>query len=119
MLICFSTDEKSFDSLLSTHFERADWFLFFDTETREIQGAEHKRGFLGRSRAVHLVTEKRPFLVITGNIEPDSFDFLKASGIKIASGIFGITAREAWERYRHGRIHVVEELPGAGRGRIL
>ncbi len=119
MVICFSTDDKNFDSLISTHFERAKYFLFFDSETREVQVVKHKRGFLGRSRAVHLVTEKRPFLVITGNIEPDSFDFLKASGIKIISGVFGITARESWQRYQLDQINIVEYIPGAGRGRIL
>jgi len=119
MLICFSTEGKEFDSPLSTHFEKAKWFLFFDTETHEIQSLEHKRRLFGRSQAVHLVTEKRPFLVITGNIEPNSFDFFKASGIKIISGVFTLTAREAWQRYQQGLIQTVEDVPGAGRGRVL
>jgi predicted Fe-Mo cluster-binding NifX family protein len=119
MLVCFATENKNFDSLLATHFEKASWFLFFDTETREIEKIKHKRGFFGQSRAVHLVTEKNPALVITGNIEPDSFDFLRASGVQIVSGVFGVTAREAWDRYQHGRVRVAEDLFGAGQGRIL
>jgi len=80
---------------------------------------KNPRGFFKRGKAYLLAAEKEPDLVITGNIEPDSYDFLKASGIKIASGVFGISGREAIERYLHGRLREAEEIPGAGRGRIL
>lgn len=118
MLICLSLEQNNLDSLLSTHFNRANYFIFYDTENREFDFVKNRRGIF-KSKAHQLVAEKEPDLVITGNIEPDSYDFLKASGIKIASGVFGITGREAIERYLHGRLREAEEIKGAGRGRIL
>ncbi|MGC9048803.1 MAG: NifB/NifX family molybdenum-iron cluster-binding protein [Patescibacteria group bacterium] len=119
MIICLSTEQDNLDSLLSTHFEKAKYFIFFNTERREIDLIKNQGGIFRRSKAHLLVAEKRPNLVITGNIEPDSYDFLKASAIKIASGVFGISGREAVERYLHGRLREAEQIPGAGRGRIL
>jgi predicted Fe-Mo cluster-binding NifX family protein len=119
MVICLSTEQNNLDSLLGTHFERANYFIFYNTETREFESIKNQKGFFKRGKAHILVAEKKPDLIITGNIEPDSYDFLKASGVKIASGVFGISGREAVERYLHGRLREAEQIPGAGKGRIL
>lgn len=119
MIICLTTEKDDFDSLLASRFEKAGYFIFFDTERREFNLVKNQRGFLGRAKAHQLVAEKEPDLIICGNIEPNAFDFLKASGVKIASGVFGISGREAIERYLHGRLREAEEIKGAGKGRIL
>lgn len=119
MIICLAIEQDNLDSLLASQFEKADYLLFYNNQTREFELIKNKKGFLGRRRTANLVAEKKPDIVITGNIEPGSFDFLQASGIKVASGIFGISVREAVERYQHGQIHETEHVPGAGRGRIL
>ncbi|GEM_PF-2683672 len=119
MLICVATEENNLDSLLAVQFEKADYFIFFNPDRHEFDLLENQKGFLKRSMAHHLVAEKNPDLVICGNIEPSSYDFLKASGIRIASGVFGISGREAIQRYLYGRLRESEKIPGLVRGRIL
>lgn len=119
MIICLAVEQDNLNSLLSTRFEKARYFIFYNSERREFDLVKNQQGFFKRGKAHLLVAEKKPELVITGNIEPDSYDFLKASGIKIASGVFGISGREAIERYLHGRLREAEEIKGAGKGRIL
>ena len=116
MIICLTTEGKNLNSLLATHFEKSKYFLFVDEKRKELEVIPNKpNGQL----SVHLVAEKGPDLVITGNIGPSTYDFLKASGVKIVSGVFGITAKRALEKYKKGEIKVIRHIPGAGRGRTL
>ena len=116
MLVCLATEGKTLNSLLSTHFGRSKFFLFVDTQDNLLEVIPNKPDGL---TPAYLVAEKRPNLVITGNIEPDAFDFLKASGIKIISGVFGISAKRALEKYKKKEIKEIKHIPGAGRGRTL
>ena len=116
MIICFSAENKNIDSILSSRFENGKYFIFIDDQNKVMEAVPNKIKDKG---AAYLVAEKRPDMVITGNIAPNSFDFLAASGIKIASGVFGISVREAFKRYAKGKIKEVKEIPGAGKGRIL
>ncbi len=116
MLICLASENKKLDSLLSTRFEESKYFLFIDDENKQLEVAPNK---VKDEKSAYLVAGKRPELVITGTISANSFDFLKASGIKIISGVFGTTVREALEDYHYGRIREAKHIPGAGRGRTL
>ncbi|MEK7580493.1 MAG: NifB/NifX family molybdenum-iron cluster-binding protein [Patescibacteria group bacterium] len=119
MLICLTLEQENLDSLLSTHFEKTKYFLLFNDETSEAEVIKNKKSIFQRVKPSHLVAEKKPDAVITGNIEPDSFDFFRASGIKIISGIFGISGHEALKRYKEGRLKEVTAVKGAARGRII
>lgn len=119
MLICITAEQNTLDSLLSSRFERAGYFIFLDMESRELELVKNQKNIFSHSKAHHLVAEKEPDLVITGNIEPEDYDFLKASGIKIFSGVFGASGRQALEKYRNGQLKETEKVPGAGRGRLL
>jgi len=60
-------------------------------------------------------------MVITGNVGPNSFNVLSASGIKIVTGASG-NIREAVEKYKKGQLKEVGNPTvgghfGMGRGR--
>ena len=116
MIICLTSETKKINSLLSTRFEQSGYFLFIDTQNRQIETIANN---VKNDGAAYWVAEKKPDIIITGNITGNSFGFLKASGIKIVSGVFGITAEEALERYQTGLIKEAGNLPGAAKGRIL
>jgi len=116
MLICLPIETKSPNSLLAVQFEEAKYFLFVDSKTQE---AEIIRNSARVNEAVYLAAGKRPKVVITGNILPNSFDFLKASGIKVYSGIFGLTAKQAVNNYRKkklGESRIAGKIP---KGKLL
>ena len=116
MLICLSGENKKLTSLLSFRFEKSKYFLFVDDTNRQMEVVFNQTK---DERAAYLVAEKKPDLVITGNISANSFDFLKASGIKIISGVFGLTVKKALEKYHYGEIREAKRIPGAGKGRTL
>jgi predicted Fe-Mo cluster-binding NifX family protein len=118
--ICIATNDKTLNQLISPSFEDAAYFLFINTRSNKLKAVRNKPGSANGFTAAHLVADGQPDLVICGNIQPNSFDFLIVSGIKIISGIFGITAEEAITRYRTGRIKPVEvRIPPSGKGRTL
>jgi len=119
MIICFTSEKDNLNSLLSSRFEESPYFIFFDPENEDLEILKHQQGLLNGLEAAHLVADRRPDLVITGNIGPAAFDFLKASGIKIASGIFGLSVKEALNRYQEGKIKEVKQIFGAGKGRLI
>lgn len=118
MLICLGIEEDNLDSLLAVQFEKANYFIFLESNHWNFDIIDNLRGFFRKNISHQIVASKNPDLLITGNIEPASYDFLKASGIKIASGIFGISAREAINRYLYGRLREGEHMQN-GKGKIL
>ncbi len=116
MMICISSEGDNLDSFLADRFEKAKFFLFIEKDCLHFKAvpAGKKDG-----RLVFLVTQNRPDILITGNINPDNFDFLKASGIKIYSGVFGLTVREALARFKRGELEETGEASGAAKGRLL
>lgn len=120
MKVCIATSGKNLEELISPNFEDAAYFLFINTRSNKLKVVKNKGTVANGFTAAHLVADGQPDLVICGNIQPNSFDFLLVSGIKIISGIFGITAEEAIIRYRTGKIKPVEvRIPPSGKGRIL
>ena len=119
MLVCLGVEKNNLSSPLSVHFESTPYFFFVDTETNEFEVIKSKKNLLPGLEVVHLVTERRPEVVITGNILPNSLDFLLASGIKVALGVFGITGKEALNRFKQGKIKLLSKPPLTGKGRLL
>ena len=115
MLICLPLEGKNIDSLLAVQFEEAKYFLLVDDKTKE---TEIVKNLVKRDGAVYLVAAKKPKVVITGNILPASFDFLQASGVKIISGIFGQTGKEAFNNYKKGKMAETHKK-GVPKGKLL
>lgn len=116
MIICLPLEKNNLDSLLSELFKKAKYFLFIEENYSysKIVTAPRKKENLA-----FLITQNNAQVLITGNIDSQYFDFLKASGVKIYAGVFGLTAREALGRFKRQELKETGEPSGAGQGRIL
>jgi len=116
MIICLPTDEGNIDSLLSEKLEKAKYLIFV-----EESGVVNKCISLRKKDDILFsITGNKAEVVITGNLSAENFDFLRASGIKVYAGVFGITAREALGRFKRGELREPkEEVSGVIKGRIV
>ena len=127
MKICISASSGSLDANVDSRFGRCPYFVIVDSETMEFNAisndstnSAHGAGI----QAAQTVANMGVNVVITGNVGPNAFNVLSASGIKIVTGAFG-TVREVVERYKRGELTGETNIPtvrghfgmGMGRGR--
>jgi predicted Fe-Mo cluster-binding NifX family protein len=124
MKICVSASSGSLDANVDSRFGRCPYFVIVDSDTMEFNAitndssnAAHGAGI----QAAQTVANMGVNLVITGNVGPNAFNVLAASGMKIVTGASG-TVREAVEQYKNGQLTEVGNPTvgghfGMGRGR--
>ncbi|MBA7702813.1 hypothetical protein ES703_111588 [subsurface metagenome] len=72
--------------------------------------------------AAQIVADEGVDIVITGNVGPNAYMVLNQSGIKIFPGASNITAEQAFEMYKEGKLKEIDPSqargfgPGFGRG---
>jgi len=103
------------NSQVSPVFGRAPYFLILNLENDEFEAIsnpafENSRGAgVGASQ---ILVSRGVKIIICGNFGPNAFSVLKISGVKIYSGVMGLTAKEAVKRYKEGRLKRAE-IPSA------
>ena len=129
MKICISSTGPNLDSPVDPRFGRCQHFLIIDEEGKLIKSMPNEgvRAMRGAGiTAAQLVANEKVQVIITGNIGPNAFGALKTSGIKIYTGIFGMTAKQALDKYNSGELKETnvatgpgqfDRGPGSGRGR--
>jgi len=107
MKVAVCAIDSNLNSQVSPVFGRAPYFLIVDSETENFEtvknpalGAGHGAG-VGASQ---IAISKGAKAVICGNFGPNAFSVLKMSGIKIYSGVFGLTVGEAINKYKNGEL---------------
>jgi len=105
------------DSPIDPRFGRCQYFLIVDKndnldEAVPNPGIQAIRG--AGTQAAQIVAGKGANIVITGNIGPNAFVALQASGIRIFVGAFGITARQALQMYKNGQLQEVQSPTAPG-----
>ena len=123
MKICFSVSLPKIDSPIDPRFGRAPYFLITDEKGEKVEvikntGVEAMGG--AGITAAQVVVSAGAQVVITGNLGPRAFDVLEASGVKMITGISGISAKEALEKYQKGELERTSQpnVPGRfGMGR--
>ncbi len=92
MKLAVSTSGKDLSSLVEPRFGRCPNFLIVDTETMAFEvvpntavGSAHGAGIA----AAQLVASMGAKVVLTGNVGPNAYSALSASGIKIVTGVSG------------------------------
>ncbi|MCW4016166.1 MAG: NifB/NifX family molybdenum-iron cluster-binding protein [Candidatus Bathyarchaeota archaeon] len=128
MKICVSASSGSLDANVDSRFGRCPYFVIVDSETMEFNAisndstnAAHGAGI----QAAQTVVNMGANVVITGNVGPNAFNVLSASGIKIVIGASG-SINEAIEKFKSGQLKEVTNPTvgghfgmgkGMGRGR--
>ncbi len=108
MLILVSTQQADLDSLVDDRFGRAQWYIKFDSETKQWQALENPG--INNSKgagiaAAQFVVDQSVDLVISGDFGPNAFSALSAGGVKMV--VFGEnsgTAREMIDLYQAGSL---------------
>jgi len=118
-----SSGDKS-DSQVDPRFGRCPFFAIADTESKEIEFIKNTAGEAFRGAGVsaaQMVVDKKVEGAAAGNFGPNAVNVLAGSGIKIYSGVSGLTIKEVIEKIRKGEIKETKGTdvsfgPGMGKG---
>lgn len=124
MKMCISASSGNLDANVDSRFGRCPYFVIVDSETMEFNvisnestNAAHGAGI----QAAQTVANMGVKVVITGNVGPNAFNVLSATGIKIVTGASG-SIKESVEKYKKGQLKETENPTvgghfGMGKGR--
>ena len=123
MKIAVSASADNMDAMVDPRFGRCAYFIIVETEGNDVKsseaientGTQAMRG--AGITAAQIVTNKGVEAVITGNIGPNAFGVLSQSGIKIFTGVVGISVKTAVEKYLKGELEETTVPTGPGFGR--
>ena len=108
MLIFVSTQQADLDSLVDDRFGRAEWYVKFDTETKQWQALENPGVNSSKGAgiaAAQFAVDQSVDLVISGDFGPNAASALKAGGVQmILFGENNGTAREIIDLYQQGKL---------------
>ncbi len=117
MKICFSVSSPKLDSPIDPRFGRAPYFLITDEKGEETEiiknpGLEAMGG--AGITAAQAVVSAGAQVIITGNLGPRAFQILQASRVRIITGVFGLSAQKALEKYQKGELEKTNQanVPG-------
>lgn len=112
------------EAQIDPRFGRCPYFVIVDSETMEFEAVPNTAsGSMSGAgiQAAQTVASKGTEVLITGNVGPNAFQALSATGIKVVTGAFG-NVREVIEKYKSGGLKetsspTVRGHFGMGRGR--
>jgi predicted Fe-Mo cluster-binding NifX family protein len=106
MKICVSSTGKDLNASVDQRFGRCQYFLIVDMETMNVKSISNESAMSSGGagvQAAQIVTKEEVDVVITGNIGPNAFQILQATGIKVFTGAEG-TIEDAIESYKKGAL---------------
>jgi predicted Fe-Mo cluster-binding NifX family protein len=118
MKICVCATGPNLDSEVSPVFGRCPYFLIIDSKTEEFKAISNPALQSGRGAGVaasQLAASEGARAVICGNFGPNAFSVLQMTGIKIYSGIFGLTVKQIIGKYNRGELKEMKAPPAPGR----
>lgn len=119
-----TTLSGNLEAQIDPRFGRCPYFVIVDSETMEFEAVPNTAsGSMSGAgiQAAQTVASKGTEVLITGNVGPNAFQALSATGIKVVTGAFG-NVREVIEKYKSGGLKetsspTVRGHFGMGRGR--
>ena len=120
MKICFSASGKDEKSMLNPRFGRCSYFLIFDDKDEKWvmvnnQAAPAFRG-AGISAAQKIV-DLGCKTIVTGNMGPNAFNVMSASGVKIYLGDLEKNVADNLKMYKEGELSELSAPRGIGMSR--
>ncbi|MHC1611232.1 MAG: NifB/NifX family molybdenum-iron cluster-binding protein [Candidatus Methanospirareceae archaeon] len=106
MKICVTATAGDLNAQVDPRFGRCRYFVIVDPETMSFEAipneAMNAPGGAG-IQAAQAMVNRGVNVLISGNIGPNAFQVLSASGVKVATGAYG-TVKEAVEMYKTGKL---------------
>jgi len=106
MKICVSASSNSMDANVDPRFGRCPYFVIVNSETMKFDivsndstNAAHGAGI----QAAQTVVNSGAKVVITGNVGPNAFKVLSATGIKVLTGVSG-SISQAIKKFKNGEL---------------
>ena len=115
MRVCITSAGPSLDSEVDPRFGRCQYFLFVDPQSLEMEALENPNiGASGGAgiQSAQFVANKGVEAIITGQVGPNAFSTLQASGVRILVGASG-KVREVLEKYKMGQLTSFAQGPTA------
>lgn len=125
MKICITAVGSKLSSEVDPRFGRCQYFLIIDENGELLKAIPNKGGQAMRGAgitAAQIIADERVDIVITGNVGPNAYMVLEQAGTKIFPGAFNMTAKQAFEMYKEGKLKEIDSSqakgfgPGFGRG---
>lgn len=110
MKIAFTTKGNSWDSAMDPRFGRAEYFLVYDEDKKELSHYDN-RDAANEAHGAGPKTAKKifnfnPDVLITGNGPGgNAAEVLEKTGIKIFIGAGGMTVKDAYEAYKNKKLN--------------
>jgi predicted Fe-Mo cluster-binding NifX family protein len=125
MKIAVSATAGSLDAIVDPRFGRCAYFVIVEVEGNDIKNFEAIQNPAATAiggagiQAAQLIVDKGAEVLISGNMGPNAFSILSETGIKIVTGVAGISVKEAVQRYLKGELKETRAptMPGFGPGR--
>ena len=129
MKICITSNGPNLDSFVDPRFGRCLYFVFVDDKDKKKIDAVPNAGVNAMRgagiQAAQTVVNQGAEAVITGNIGPNAFGVLSASGVRIFQAMPGVKVADALAAFEQGQLpEITQPLgggfgPGGGRGQGL
>ena len=110
MKIAIPSTGNDQNSEISPIFGRCPFFIIIETEDRRIKNFKSIQNSAASAfggagiQAAQLIANEGVEVVICGSIGPNAFNVLTQARIKVIDGVFGISVKEAAERFLKGEI---------------
>ena len=109
--ICITSTGSTLGSSIDPRFGRCQYFLIFDEKGKLVKKILNEAGQSMQGAGVsaaQVIADEKVDVIITGNIGPNAYNVLNSSKIKIFSGVFGMSAKQAFEMYKKEKLKEVE-----------
>ena len=111
MKICITSKGKNLESQVDPRFGRCAYFIVIDPDSMEFETMENSNAQTMGGAGIQsgqLISSKGVKVVLTGNVGPNAFQTLQASGIDIITGVSG-SVEEAVGKYKAGEFKPIED----------